>query len=268
MAKSNVAKIENDTNENVATNNDADNTTERNDMSDSDNTGNIGTGSDVDDGATMMHGIAVHEGDSINDRLAAWRGVYGKVVAGYMVPVRPRYDIDAEGRVTVNGAPLDDEGRATLARVLNAYYLERAGSTANSEVTRGSYEKKPDADRRAYLAKYLNGEYAFTSGIGSEVFGYTLLERAADAVVVRLIKEALKTAQGDKRIAALEAKLADPKAREGDVSKLLNGDSTVADKRIGDVAYELAALVNERTEVKKRKAAVKTEDADGEIELI
>jgi hypothetical protein len=172
--------------------------------------------------------------DTIATRLAEYANVYTKVIGTFTVPITPKF---AEGHRL----------NATEARALNWAHANRAGSVANSAVTRGKESKLSDAEKMAYLVKYMN-EYKFTDELGGE-FSSSLLESAVDRLIFERGKE--------QRSPGFSGDYADSDNKEGREfrAKLVGQVLTtpeLADRYEPMVRAMVQTILNERHEVSTR----------------
>jgi hypothetical protein len=191
-----------------------------------------------------MHEIGEASGShSVAARLAEHATRYVKVIAGIPVVVKAPF---SEGHVC----------SAKEARALNWAYANRAGSVANSTVTR-QMKDKPDDEKVAYLNSYMNGGYSFSDDLGSE-FSRSLLEIAADRVVFDLAKQT-----GDYWDHVDSEEVA---KRKPVVDKLLAYDNPAKlEKYVSDISEKIALTLSERHAIQTRKA--RGEEASLAIEL-
>jgi len=171
--------------------------------------------------------------DNVATRLAEFTNVYIKIVAGYPVPVSPKYH---EGH---RCSTLD-------ARALNWAHVSRGASVANSNVTRGAQSKLSDEEKVAWLTKYLNEEYKFTDELGSE-FGSNVVEIAVDRIVFGLgVAQGKLSGSYDDHSGSVEREKRQPLA-----TKIMT-DAALADKYEPLVRAEIAAIFAERHEIATR----------------
>jgi hypothetical protein len=176
--------------------------------------------------------------DSVATRLSEFATTYVKVVAGFPVPVAPKYN---EGH---RCSALD-------ARALNWAHVSRAASVANSNVTRGAQSKLSDAEKVAWLTKYLNEEYKFTEDLGSE-FGSNVVETAVDRIVFNLgVAQGKLSGSYDDHSGSAEREKRQPL-----VTKIMT-DPSLADKYEPMARSEIAAIFAERHEIATRSTTAK-----------
>ena len=195
-----------------------------------------------------VHEVSEHSSssDNVMSRLAEHAARYVKIVAGYTVAVKAPY---APGHVC------SDKD----ARALNWAYTNRAGSVANSAVTRGKESKLDDAGKMAYLTSYLNGGYSFTDDLGSE-FSASLLETACDRLVFELgVKQGKLSGVYSDHDTTVERN-----KRAGVVKKVLT-DPSLADKYEGQVRDMIGTILSERHAIQTRTA--RGNEVELEIEL-
>jgi hypothetical protein len=185
--------------------------------------------------------------DNIAHRLAEYAGLYTKVIGTFTVPITPKF---AAGHQLT----------ATEARALNWAHANRAGSVANSAVTRGKESKLTDPEKMAYLIKYMN-EYKFTDELGGE-FSSSLLETAVDRLIFERGKE--------QKSAGFSGEYADNDNKDGRAfrAKLVEQVMTnpaLADKYEPLVRAMAQTILDERHEVATRSPKGTTAEAALEL---
>lgn len=173
-----------------------------------------------------------HEAQTLSEIFSLENATYTKIVAGFTIPVTRRY---SEGYTLT----------AIEALALSAYALERKGSVANSNIDRGSWKDKSDAEKVELTRDYLNGGDAFTDNIGG-TFGTSLLMQAA-LNVLYAANEAALTKAGYASVADAREKL------EPAAVKMLN-DPGNTEKYHDKLTVEMQRILGEKHAKRTRKS--------------
>jgi hypothetical protein len=182
--------------------------------------------------------------DSVASRLASWANVFVGETTGFPFPMSPTY---TEGH-RIN---------AREARVLNSTKYARAKSVANSALTRGAQKDLSDAEKVAWLTKYV-AEYEFTDALGSE-WSENVLTFATSRVVFK------RGVEQGKRKGEYADYLGTPEhAKDMPVVAKILSDPALADRYVPLIEAEIAAIFAERHEIAKRasKNGVEAEEVE------